>query len=348
MSTLQKHSFTMPKKILFINNKGGVGKTTIAVNTAVKLAQKGYRACIVDLDPQCNTTMYLVGNEDENTTNLFNENYENKQTKSIYEIIKPQIDAIGDVLYSEKPVEIQDNLFLIRGDLSMSLFEESASNAYTQSAIGQTAGFRIISAVERYINYIGIDLEIDFFIMDTSPNLGMMNRLFLLGADHFVVPVVSDAFSYQGIENLGTTLTRWKDEWKIIKLLSKSKQIPANLILDGDPKCLGYISNKEKPYGKKQTKAQSIWAQKIKEIAEHSLVPHTNKNKNNLEVRISGLADYGTITNESQKNNKAIFQLTTQDTTQINLGGSKELYEKANDEFETLTNEIIIRLEANY
>ncbi len=343
----KRHSFIMPKKILFINNKGGVGKTTIAFNTACKLAQKGYKTCIVDLDPECNTTMSIVGNEEDNG-DLFRQSYASQNPKTIYEIIKLQIEGTGDVIYDEKPKMIQDNLFLIAGDLSMSLFEESASNAYTQAASGQILGFRIITAVERYINSIGRDMEIDFFIMDTSPSLGMMNRLFLLGADHFVVPVLSDAYSFQGVENLGTVLSRWKEEWKLIKQsVVKARAIPSDLVFDGDPRCLGYISNKLKPYAKAQTKAQKYWAEKIEESSQKNLTIHSNK-ISNLSIKIIDLADYGTLMNESQKNNKAIFDLTTQDTTQINLGGSKELLLKSSEEFEELANSIINRLELNF
>ena len=46
--------FTRTKKVVFCNNKGGVGKTTLAFNCAVEFAKKGYKTVLVDLDPQCN------------------------------------------------------------------------------------------------------------------------------------------------------------------------------------------------------------------------------------------------------------------------------------------------------
>jgi cellulose biosynthesis protein BcsQ len=350
MSLSQKYSFAIPKKILFINNKGGVGKTSISFNTAVKLAQKGYKTCIVDLDPQCNTTMYAVGDNQENSEseNLFIPSYQKENAKTIFEIIKPQIEGSGDILYSEKPKILRENLYLVAGDLSMSLYEESASVGYNLATSGNVLGFRIISAVDRYLTKIAREMEIDFFMIDTSPSLGMMNRLFLLGSDYFIVPVLSDAFSYQGISNLGTTLNMWRDKWVTIKQVAKSsKDITTDLLLEGNPKCLGYISNKCRPYNQKQTEAQRKWAEKIFETAGLNLTPHTNKNTKD-SIKIMDLTDYGTITNTSQKVNKAIFEMTTKDTQQINLGGSKELLIKAGEQFEELAEAIIERIVNNY
>ncbi len=344
---MNKKNFPSPKKILFINNKGGVGKSSISFNVACKFSEMGYKTCIVDLDPQCNLTMYAVGNlKQKDNYELFNEDYKNQNSKSIYEIISPQLEGESDIL-EEKPKEIKPNLFLIQGDLSMSLYEDSATNAFGQATNGQTLGFRIITAVDRYINYIGREMEIDVFIIDTSPSLGMMNRLFLLGTDYFVVPVLSDAFSFQGIENLGKTLTKWKDNWKTIKQIAKTNNINSKFLLDGDPKFLGYISNKWKPYDKKQTKAQEYWAKKIEESIEPSLSKHSI-NGDNQNPKLAQLRDYGTIIGKSQESNKAIFQLEKKDTTQINLDGTKQLFEKSNEEFKNLAESIIDKISNKY
>ena len=55
--------FTRSKKVIFVNNKGGVGKTTLAFNCAVSFAQQGYKTAIIDLDPQCNITRLSMGEE---------------------------------------------------------------------------------------------------------------------------------------------------------------------------------------------------------------------------------------------------------------------------------------------
>jgi len=55
--------FPRSKKLVFFNNKGGVGKTTLAYNTAVQFANKSYKTVLVDLDPQCNLTRLALGEE---------------------------------------------------------------------------------------------------------------------------------------------------------------------------------------------------------------------------------------------------------------------------------------------
>ena len=54
--------FLRSKKLVFCNHKGGVGKTTLAYNTAVKFAKHGYKTVLVDFDPQCNVSELALGN----------------------------------------------------------------------------------------------------------------------------------------------------------------------------------------------------------------------------------------------------------------------------------------------
>jgi cellulose biosynthesis protein BcsQ len=55
--------FIRTKKLVFLNNKGGVGKTTLAFNTAVKFAEKGYKTVLIDLDTQYNISKLALGEQ---------------------------------------------------------------------------------------------------------------------------------------------------------------------------------------------------------------------------------------------------------------------------------------------
>lgn len=62
-SQLQPMKFPRTKKLLFANNNGGVGKTTLAFNCAASFANQGYKTVLVDLDPQCNLSRLALGDE---------------------------------------------------------------------------------------------------------------------------------------------------------------------------------------------------------------------------------------------------------------------------------------------
>ena len=178
--------FTRSKKLIFVNNKGGVGKTTLAFNTAVSLARNGYKTALIDLDPQCNLTRLAMG-EEYYAKNLFSES-----EKTIYDVLRGVIDGGGDVDANVKflPVKADTKLFLLKGHINLSAYEGLLVSAYGQAAAGQRIGYFQTSAIDRFLRTKGLSEEIDIFIIDTSPSLGLLNQMILLGADYFVVPMM--------------------------------------------------------------------------------------------------------------------------------------------------------------
>jgi chromosome partitioning protein len=83
--------FARTKKLLFANNKGGVGKTTLAFNCAMSFAKRGYKTVLVDLDPQCNLSRLAMG-EDQYANTLFSATY-----KDIYDVLKGVIEGGADI-----------------------------------------------------------------------------------------------------------------------------------------------------------------------------------------------------------------------------------------------------------
>src|SRR6266436_7522622 len=81
------------KRIAIFNHKGGVGKTTLTVNIAAALAKAGKRVLLVDSDPQCNLTAYLV---EENVVNDLLDHSDLADGKTLWSGVKPVVDALGE------------------------------------------------------------------------------------------------------------------------------------------------------------------------------------------------------------------------------------------------------------
>lgn len=124
------------------------------------------------------------------------------------------------------------------------------ATAYVQAAAGQQLGYFQTSAIDRFLREKGLNEEVDIFIIDTSPSLSLLNRIIFLGSDYFVVPLTPDAFSVQGIKNLGNVFEAWKNNWKTTgKALSGN--IENRFVLSGDGLFVGYIINSYNVYNQK-------------------------------------------------------------------------------------------------
>jgi len=330
--------FPRSKKIIFANNKGGVGKTTLAFNCAVSFAEKGYKTVLVDLDPQCNLSRLAMG-EDYYTKNLFS-----NTEKTIADVLRGIIEGGSDIDLNVKflPVKSSQNLYLLKGDINLSVYESLLITAYGQAASGQQIGYFQTSAIDRFLREKGLSEQIDIFIIDTSPSLGLLNQIILLGADYFVVPVLPDAFSVQGIENLGIIYEKWKINWRnSAKALSGNTE--TKFVLQADPLFVGYIVNSYNVYGEQPIADHRAWMEKIpNKVREYLSEKHCRNGlvesswKNPLQI----IQDYGRIPSRCQELGVAIFDLNPSQVAEHHQG-TKENIEKSKEEFENLSNNIL-------
>ncbi len=331
-------TFPRPKKLVFFNNKGGVGKTTLSYNTAVKFAEKGYKTVLIDLDPQCNLSSLALGDY------FLEEHLFSPKDDNIYGVLKGIIEGGSDINTSIKFQEISENLLVLPGSLKLSNYENSLIASWGEAAQGLERGFFSTSAIDRFLNKKGSEEDIDIFIIDTSPTLGLLNRIIFLGSDYFITPLMPDAFSVQGIENLGVNFEDWKNNWKMTgKALAKNNGITSDKVLGGEGLFIGYIVNSYNQYAKKPIKTNASWMKKIPESVKEYLSEKHCKNglvesswKNPLAI----IKDYGQLSPLAQEKNKAIFNLVPDDGFE-NVKGTQENLKQSKEEFNKMTDNII-------
>lgn len=166
----------MSRIIAVANQKGGVGKTTTAINLSSCLAEKGKKVLVIDMDPQGNTTSGLGVDK-------------NALENTIYEMI------IGECQLEECLLEnVFDNLSLIPANVNLSGAEIELMDIEGKEYIvrGQVYAIRD--------NY-------DFIIIDCPPSLSMLTVNAMTTADSVIVPIQCEYYALEGLSQLMHTIT---------------------------------------------------------------------------------------------------------------------------------------------
>jgi len=320
------------KTIVFFNNKGGVGKTTLVYHFSYMLAELGYRSLAIDLDPQANLSSIFLADK------RLQEIYDNENSRpTILESIKPLNRGISDI----KPAHIEnisDKIGLIAGDLELSLFEDKLSSGWGNCLNRDEAAFRIVSSFYRVIKEANKRFNADFNIIDIGPNFGAINRATLIAADYVVVPMAADLFSLQGLKNLGDRLDDWHLEWS--DRASRNPE-PSLLLPSANMKPLGYIVMQHGIKEKRPVKSYLKWANRIPQVFNEFVLKNNNisqKRVENDDYCIALLKHYHSLIPMAMEARKPIFLLKPADGA---IGAHFGAVKRAYSDFEMLTNKIL-------
>src|SRR5215472_8976594 len=156
-----------PPRLTIFNHKGGVGKTTLTFNIADALASLGKKVLLVDSDPQCNLTAYLVTEE---VVNDLLDNSDKPSGGTLWSAVKPIVESTGD-MKPVTPLEVSD-IFVLPGDIRLSEFEQELSDMWGDCFQRKQRGFTGSTALSRLVDHIVAEHKIDFVFYDVGPNIG--------------------------------------------------------------------------------------------------------------------------------------------------------------------------------
>jgi cellulose biosynthesis protein BcsQ len=165
------------KRIAVFNHKGGVGKTTLTVNLAAALAENGKRVVLLDSDPQCNLTSYLL--EDDVVDKLL-DNSDEENGETIWSAVKPVVEGDGLLRAVKAAKTNTERCWVVPGDLRLSELEEELGAFWSGCVQGKAKGFKGTGVLSTLAQRIAVSHDADFIFYDTGPNIGPLNRAILL------------------------------------------------------------------------------------------------------------------------------------------------------------------------
>jgi len=174
----------MTKIISIINQKGGVGKTTTAINLGCSFAHANEKILLVDLDPQGNASTGLgIGIDD--------------RKKTIYDLMITKDQNVHDYVYNTSI----KNLDVIPSNVDLSGFE-------TEVAEDGKRAFSLIDVItpivkKNHYNYI---------LIDCPPSLSLLTIMALVGSNSVLVPLQTEFFALEGLSQLVKTIDRVKQK----------------------------------------------------------------------------------------------------------------------------------------
>jgi cellulose biosynthesis protein BcsQ len=292
-------------RLSIFNHKGGVGKTTLTVNLSCALAELGLRVLLVDSDPQCNLTAYLV---EETVVDDLLERSDSKDGSTLWSAMKPVVEATGEPKLI-RPIGLPSGIALLAGDIRLAEYETELSPFWGECFQKRVRGFRGTTALSAVVNSVAMSDKVDIVLYDTGPNIGPLNRTILLDCDYFIIPAACDLFSLRAIKTLGHTLSGWISDWRTLEDLAPDTQY----VLPGAPKLIGYVPQRFRVYASKPSIAYADLLPRIERSVKEDVITVLERLGADLvasaksPLSLTEIKDFGALANSAQQQGVALW-----------------------------------------
>ena len=361
---------SQPILISLFNHKGGVSKTTTTFNLGWTLANRGIKTLIVDTDPQCNLTAYVLGLQLKDKIDDF---YKNVNNDNLHKALNPIVTGLDTTPRPAKTCKtLNKNLFLLAGHLHLSEIDIQLA-AGLQNTRYLTFARQFIGSIQEVIRKTAKSQDCQVVLIDMSPSSGALNRSVLMGSDYFLVPTSPDFFCFQATQELGSMLSDWNEHFKEFRKPDTPNALPKN-----PPKMIGIISQKYRTYTRNLSssllgieidrkkrreerergiaKSYQHWIDKIQEASNEQLAKALSEHKMVIDrdifmkyvkeekpYNLVSIGDFNSLVAISQEYNKPIFEL---ESDELNFSGKvleimQENQQHFREVFEKLADRVI-------
>lgn len=195
------------KIISLINMKGGVGKTTLAINLADFLSKReNKKVLLIDIDPQFNTTQCLfsgeeyveyLNNENDTILTIFDDAIKRKLST-----VTGASDAATKALKDVTPHKISSHLHILPGNLELYKLEMASGSGKENK-------------LKQYLQEINVVEKYDYVLIDTPPTPSVWMTSALIASNYYLIPVKPDPMSFVGIDLLENIVDQKRDAYNL-------------------------------------------------------------------------------------------------------------------------------------
>jgi chromosome partitioning protein len=256
------------RRIAILNQKGGVGKTTTAVNLAAALARAGRSVCVLDLDPQAHATTHLGIEPDGKAGSMY------------------------DVLVHSRPLtevrrQVEDNLWVAGSDINL-----AAAEVELAGVVGREVILRDMLLQD--------EVAFEFVIMDCAPSLGVLTLNALSAASEVFIPLQPHFLALHGLGKLLETTAL------VAKRINPALKVTGIVLClyESTTKLSQEVINDLLGYLERSRKTNSPWAQaeifqtRIRRNVKLAECPSFGKSIFGYEPRCHGALDYAALAQE--------------------------------------------------